>query len=135
MSAVEKTVPETPATAAATAPAEEVTRQPERYAVPLVDIYEEEDKLVVLADLPGVKRDGLSVQVEQGILTIEGRVQRDTPGTVLTREFTLVPFFRQFRITEAIDTEKIRASLKNGVLRLELPKAEAARPRKIPVET
>ncbi len=132
MSTVERTVPET--TPAAT-PAQEVTRQPERYAVPLVDIYEEQDKLVVLADLPGVRKEGLSVQVEQGILTIEGKVERDTPGTVLSREFTLVPFFRQFRITEAIDTEKIRASLKNGVLRLELPKAEAAKPRKIPVET
>ena len=133
MSAVERTVPET--TTPAAAPAQEVTRQPDRYAVPLVDIYEEEDKLVVLADLPGVKKDGLSVQVEQGILTIEGKVERDTPGTVLSREFTLVPFFRQFRITEAIDSDRIRASLKNGVLRLELPKAEAAKPRKIPVET
>ena len=132
MNAVEKTVPETtPATAAN----EEVTRQAERYAVPLVDIYEEDDKLVVLADLPGVTKDGLSIQVEQGILTIDGRVQRDTPGRVLAREFTLTPFFRQFRITEAIDAEKIRASLRNGVLRLELPKAEEAKPRKIPVET
>ncbi len=132
MNAVERTVAET---APATAAGQEVTRQPQRYAVPLVDIYEEDDKLVVLADLPGVKKDGLSIQVEQGILTIDGRVERDTPGRVLVREFTLTPFFRQFRITEAIDTERIRASLKNGVLRLELPKAEEAKPRKIPVET
>jgi HSP20 family molecular chaperone IbpA len=75
----------------------------------------------------------LTVQVEQGILTIEGRVDRDTPGDLLRREFQLVPFFRQFRITEAIATENIKATLKNGVLNLELPKAESAKPRKIPI--
>jgi HSP20 family protein len=113
----------------------EITRQRERYAVPPVDIYEGPDKLVVLADLPGVTRDGLSVQVEQGVLTIEGKQERDTPGDLLHREFSLTPFFRQFRITEQIDPTGIRAALKNGVLTLELPKAEQAKPRQIPIET
>ena len=131
MNDIEKTVPDTDEPAA---PSREGTRQAERYAVAPVDIYEESDALVVLADLPGVTREGLCVEVEQGILTIEGRVARDTPGRVLRREFTLVPFFRQFRITEAIDTGRIRAALKNGVLRLDLPKAEAAKPRRVPVE-
>ncbi len=131
MNDIEKTVPEPEGPSA---PSHEVTRQPERYAIPPVDIYEEADKLVVLADLPGVKKDTLSVQVEQGILTIEGKGNRDTPGHILRREFTLVPFFRQFRITEAIDTGKIRAGIQNGVLRLDLPKAEEAKPRRIPVE-
>lgn len=131
MNSIEKTVPERGAEMSA---AQEVTRQPDRYALPAVDIYEEEDRLVVLADLPGVEKDGLSVQVEQGILTIEGRTRRDTPGNLLRREFTLVSFFRQFRITEAIDPQQIRAALKNGVLRLDLHKAEKARPRQIPVE-
>ncbi|MBI5444172.1 MAG: Hsp20/alpha crystallin family protein [Deltaproteobacteria bacterium] len=131
MNEVERTVPE--ARAAGTA-AGEVTRQPERYAVPPVDIYEEGDALIVLADLPGVSKDGLDVQVEQGILTIQGRAARDTPGQVLNREFAYASFFRQFRITESVDTEKIRAKLLNGVLRLELPKAEAAKPRRIQLE-
>jgi HSP20 family molecular chaperone IbpA len=131
MNDIEKTVPEADG---GVAPSQEVTRQPERYAMPPVDIYEEDDRLVVLADLPGVKKDSLSVQVEQGILTIEGKVDRDTPGHLLRREFTFVPFFRQFRITEAIDTTKIRAGMRNGVLRLDLPKAEEAKPRQIPVE-
>lgn len=131
MNNIEKTVPERGAEMSS---AQEVTRQPDRYALPAVDIYEEEDRLVVLADLPGVEKDGLSVQVEQGILTIEGRIRRDTPGNLLRREFALVPFFRQFRVTEAIDPQKIRAALKNGVLRLDLHKAEKAKPRQIPVE-
>jgi HSP20 family molecular chaperone IbpA len=132
MNTIEKTVPEPGNNPA---PSQEVTRQPDRYAVPPVDIYEEGDSLVVLADLPGVQKDGLEVKVEQGILTIEGRVERETPGHVLRHEFRFVPFFRQFRITEAVDTAKIKAALKNGVLRLDLPKAEAAKPRRIPLES
>jgi HSP20 family molecular chaperone IbpA len=129
---IEKTVPETRDPAV---PAQEVTREPDRFALPPVDIYEEEDRLVVLADLPGVRKEGLSVQVEQGILTIEGRITHEMPGSLVQREFALIPFFRQFRITEAIDPNRIRASLKHGVLRLDLMKAEKAKPRQIPVES
>lgn len=132
MNDIEKTVPETRDSAV---PAQEVTREPDRFALPPVDIYEEEDRLVVLADLPGVRKEGLSVQVEQGILTIEGRITHETPGSLVQREFALIPFFRQFRITEAIDPNRIRASLKHGVLRLDLMKAEKAKPRQIPVES
>jgi HSP20 family protein len=131
MNNIEKTVPESGGQASH---GQEVTRQPDRYALPAVDIWEEEDRLVVLADLPGVARDGLSVHVEQGILTLEGRVKAGTSGNLVRQEFALTPFFRQFRITEAIDPQKIRAALNNGVLRLDLFKAEKARPRQIPVE-
>lgn len=132
MNDIENTVPETRDPAV---PAQEVTREPDRFALPPVDIYEEEDRLVVLADLPGVRKEGLSVQVEQGILTIEGRITHEMPGSLVQREFALIPFFRQFRITEAIDPNRIRASLKHGVLRLDLMKAEKAKPRQIPVES
>lgn len=131
MSDIEKTVPGDPRETAA---AREVTREPDRYATPPVDIYEEEGRLVVLADLPGVKREDLSVRVEQGVLTIEGRVETGRAGGYALCEFALVPFFRQFRIAEVIDPQKIRANLKNGVLRLDLFLAEAAKPRRIPVE-
>ena len=131
MDAIEKTIPDPAET---TTGSQEVTRQPERYAVPPVDIFEDGETLVVLADLPGVRKEGLEVKVEEGLLTIEGRVERDTPGQLLRREFSFVPFFRQFRITETVDTARIKASLKNGVLRLDLPRAEAARPRRIPLE-
>lgn len=113
----------------------EITREPERYAVPPVDIYEREDGLVVVADLPGVGSDGLSVQVEQGVLTIEGKQSREALSETLSREFVLAPFFRQFRVAEQIDTARIRATLRNGVLTLELPRAEQAKPRQIRIET
>lgn len=132
---IEKTVQE-PGTEVDRGPEREVTRQSERYAIPPVDIYEKQDALTVLADLPGVAADGLSVHVDQGVLTLEGKVGPvDESGTLLLREFDLTSFYRQFRIAETIDTEKIRAALKNGVLHLTLPKVERAKPRQIPVES
>lgn len=130
---IEKTLQE-PETDVARTQGREVTRQQERYAVPPVDIYEDQDALIVLADLPGVSAAGLNVHVDQGILTIEGKVDTADAGDLLMQEFDLTSFYRQFRIAETIDTEKIRASLKNGVLHLTLPKVEKARPRQIPVE-
>lgn len=130
---IETTV-EQPGTEVSHPQGQEVTRQEERYATPPVDIYEKEDALVVLADLPGVSPAGLSIHVEKGVLTIEGRVDAYGGGTLLAREFDPTSFYRQFRIAETIDTEKIRASLKNGVLNLTLPKQEKAKPRTIPVD-
>jgi HSP20 family protein len=131
---IEKTVAE-PAKEVSRGQQREITRQEERYALPPVDIYEKQDALTVLADLPGVAPEGLSVHVEQGILTLEGRVERVEPENVLWKEFDLTSFYRQFRIAESIDTEAIRATMKNGVLDLTLPKAEKAKPRQIPIET
>lgn len=132
MNNIERTVPETGKTATNR---RELTRQEERYAVPPVDIYENEDALTVLADLPGVTSGGLSIDVENGILTIEGKAERTAGEDPLRREFELTSFYRQFRISEKIDTGKISAALKDGVLTLTLPKVEKARPRKIPIES
>lgn len=114
---------------------EETTREHERYAIPPVDIYETGDGLAVLADLPGIRPDGLSINVEEGILTIEGRYSREGEDVYLDREFELSSFYRQFQLSESVDTENIKAVLKNGVLNLTLPKSEKARPRQIPIET
>jgi HSP20 family molecular chaperone IbpA len=130
---IERTVAE-PEKGVAPAQERELTRQEERFAVPPVDIYETEEALTVLADLPGVAPQGLSVHVEQGILTIEGKVDALDAANLLAQEFDLTSFYRQFRIAETIDTEKIRATMKNGVLHLTLPKVERAKPRQIPVE-
>jgi HSP20 family molecular chaperone IbpA len=113
----------------------ELTRQAERYAIPPVDIYEKEDALTVLADLPGVPPEGLTIGVDNGILTIEGKAEGVDPGGLLTQEYYLTSFYRQFRIAETIDVENINASLRNGVLHLTLPKMEQAKPRQIPVES
>lgn len=129
---IEKTVQE-PGTEVTTPQSRELTRQEERYAIPPVDIYENDDALTVLADLPGVAPDGLNINVDKGILTIDGRVDAGEVGSLLGQEFDLTSFYRQFRIAETIDTEKIQASVKNGVLHLTLPKVEKAKPRQIPV--
>ncbi len=130
---IEKTV-QKPGTDVARTQGREVTRQEARYAIPPVDIYEKPDALTVLADLPGVSPAGLNIHVDQGVLTIEGKVDAGEAGALLLQEFDLTSFYRQFRIAETIDTEKIRASMKNGVLHLTLPKVEKAKPRQIPVE-
>ncbi len=130
---VEKTVEITKRDeAAAPVPA---TREASRYLSPAVDIYEEPDALVVLADLPGVDKETLTVRVDDDILTLSGRV-RTHPETrdAVYHEFELLDFFRQFELTDEVDQEKIGAELKNGVLTIHLPKAEKARPRQIAVQ-
>lgn len=129
----EKTVA-TPVEAAGQASDKETTRAEERYIAPPVDIYETPDGLTLVADLPGVPVDGLNIQVKEGILTIEANVKVEAPGTPVYREYELVNFFRQFQLSDTVDTERITAQLKNGVLELKLPKAEAAKPKTIKVE-
>lgn len=127
---VEKTVPEV---RQETAPRREETRAQERYVTPPVDIYEDGTGLTVVADMPGVGRDGLDIRVEDGILTLKGVTSHTAPGTPIAREYQLMNFFRQFELAETVEVDRIRAELKNGVLTLYLPKKEKAKPRKIEV--
>ena len=113
--------------------AREATRSQEVFAPPPVDIYEDEQGLVVVADLPGVEPGALDVRVEQGVLTIQGRTQALATGTPLHREYELPGFFRQFQLPEEIDTGRIEAALTQGVLTLRLPRAAPAPPRRIDV--
>ena len=112
----------------------EETRSQERYITPPVDIYETADGLVVKADLPGVAKERLDVRVENSLLTIRGEAAHAAPGDPVYREYGLVNFFRQFELNERVDQSKISADLKHGVLTLNLPKAEEAKPRKIEVK-
>jgi HSP20 family molecular chaperone IbpA len=111
----------------------EGTRTREQYITPPVDIYERPEDLVVMADLPGVTNADLEVRVDNNLLTIRGQPRHMAPGTPVYQEYTLMPFFRQFELSEKIDTEKITAEFKHGVLFLHLPKAAEAKPRKIEV--
>jgi len=115
------------------APSREGTRSQERYVTPPVDIYETAGGLVVKADLPGVEKENLDLQVENNLLTIRGKPTHTTAGEAIYREYELVNFFRQFELNEKVDQTKISAELKHGVLTLQLPKAEEAKPRKIQV--
>ncbi|HEY9071326.1 MAG TPA: Hsp20/alpha crystallin family protein, partial [Candidatus Ozemobacteraceae bacterium] len=92
----------------------EVTRNREYFATPLVDIYETREGLTVLADLPGVTKEGLKVQVEDGILTIEGKASTAEREGLLIREFEPTNFFRQFELSESVAQDKIIAELKHG---------------------
>lgn len=111
----------------------EGTRNQERYVAPPVDIYETRDGLVVLADLPGVSKDGLDVRVDNNVLTMRGRADYPSPKDGAYREYELVNFFRQFELSDKVDQQRITADLKHGVLTLTLPKAEEAKPRQIEV--
>jgi HSP20 family protein len=112
----------------------EGTRAQERYIQPPVDIYETPEGLVLLADLPGVAPDDLTVRLEENILTIQGKAKHAVASEPIYREFELANFFRQFELSDQVDQGKIAARLNHGVLTLEMPKAEKAKPRQIPVQ-
>jgi HSP20 family molecular chaperone IbpA len=111
----------------------EETRAADRYAAPAVNILENQDGLTLLVDMPGVGKEDLKIDLHQGILTIEGRTQPVAPAEDIYREFTLGHFYRQFRVPEGIDPEKVTAGYRHGVLSLQLPRAEAAKPRRIEI--
>ena len=113
---------------------EEPTQRP--YYSPLVDIYEEDDKLVLVADMPGVSADGLEVTFEDGVLTLNGRSegQRLTGVHQLYQEYVPGDYHRCFRIGEEIDVDGITAKMREGVLTVTLPKSERARRRRIEVK-
>lgn len=100
---------------------------------PAVDIFETEEGLTLIADLPGVTRDQLDINLERGVLTITGDVTMERHGEPRLREFELARYYRQFQLPEEVDADKTSADFTNGVLTLKLPKAEAAKPRRITI--
>jgi len=104
---------------------------------PAVDIFETEDRITLLADMPGVKAKDLRIDLRENVLTLTGHVDNpESPGeTNVLREYASGTYFRQFTLSEVIDQSKIDAKLSEGVLHLELPKLEQAKPRQITVKT
>ena len=113
---------------------EEPTR-PGRTYQPEVDIYETKEGLWLWADMPGVDEKSISIDLADGVLTIEGGVALDDYKDLapLYTEYNVGNYARRFSISSDIDAEKIEARVQNGVLELKLPKAEKAKPRKIAV--
>jgi HSP20 family protein len=104
------------------------------YFTPRVDIYETDQELTLYADLPGARPEDVDLRYEQGQLFLHGRVQpRQQQVNFLLREYDEGDFYRVFDIHESIDSTRIEAEFKNGVLIVHLPKVEAARPRQITV--
>jgi HSP20 family molecular chaperone IbpA len=114
--------------------AEEQTR-PGRTYLPNVEIRETEDALWLWADMPGVDQGSIDIRLENGALSIEGQVQTDEYAdlTPAYTEYNVGNFRRSFRMSTAIDTQRIEAKMKDGVLELRLPKSEEARPQRIPI--
>ena len=103
---------------------------------PDVDIFESEDRISLLADIPGAKAKDLKIDLRENVLTLSARVsepEAPSESTVLC-EYAPGTYFRQFTLSEVIDQAKIDAKLSDGVLRLELPKLERAKPRQITVK-
>ena len=115
----------------------EPTRSEERFVAPPVDIYEDDQGLVVVADLPGADPSSLDVRVERGVLTLQARAGtgQTAQGQPVYREYELVGFYRQFQLPEEVDAGRIEAELKQGVLTLRLPRQAPAEPRRIQVRT
>jgi HSP20 family molecular chaperone IbpA len=80
-----------------------------------------------------VDHDGLDIQLDKGLLTIKGRVGNTREGKRLLQEFSAADYYRQFKLSDRIDAEKTTAELNSGVLKLTIPKAEAAKPRKVAI--
>lgn len=110
-------------------------RKTEPTLVPAVDVLETESGITVKADLPGVSKEGLSIRVDGETLTIEGQVSLGETASLdaIYAEVRNAQFKRSFVLSRDLDTTRIDAAIRNGVLTLTVPKLEQAKPRRIPV--
>ncbi len=118
----------------------EVTREGEATRtcpvyIPAVDIYESEDALVLVADMPGVGPEDVSIDIRDNQLTLRGTVAiEEIKERVHIQEYGVGDYYREFSLGRTIDQARIEASMRNGVLTLTLPKADVVKPRKISVK-
>jgi HSP20 family protein len=106
-------------------------------AYPKVNVYEYDDKVGIVAEIPGLDKKQLSVEVEEGVLTISGdkhAIHEEDGAKVLRRELKASSFNRSFELGELLDGESIKASFKDGILSVEIPKTEPAKPKKTSVK-
>jgi HSP20 family protein len=103
--------------------------------VPRVDIYETKDALFLIADMPGVDEKTVDVELEKNILTISGHVENGKikDYSLVFSEYEVGDYERTFTLSDEIDRDKIKATVQQGILRLELPKAEKVKPKKIAI--
>ncbi|MFQ6022985.1 MAG: Hsp20/alpha crystallin family protein [Acidiferrobacterales bacterium] len=109
-----------------------------RDVVPAVDVNEDENQYVIRAELPGVKKDDIEVTLEDGVLTISGETKSETEEKkgerVIRQERRYGKYARRLRLGTQVDEARTKASYKDGVLELVLPKAEAVKPKRIAVD-
>jgi HSP20 family molecular chaperone IbpA len=109
--------------------------KPRRVFKPDVDITEQKDDTVLTADLPGVDDKSLDITLEKNVITIRGKVEPEIPAgyRLAYGEYEVGDYERAFTLSDEVDKDRIQATIKNGVLRLVLPKAAAAKARKIAI--
>jgi HSP20 family protein len=105
-----------------------------RTIAPLIDIYETDGAIILVADVPGVRPDGVDVVAERDTLTVRGRVPRSERPPE-HQEYELIDYFQALTLTDDVDATNVSASLKDGVLRVTIPKSPTLRPKKIQVRT
>ncbi len=116
----------------ASALSRETTRKNDQYISPSVDIFETDEGLTLVADMPGLDDDSLDVTIDQGVLTLQGNAPAGS-GDYHTREFAMAGYWRQFLLSDIFDAEKAEATIRQGVMTLKIPKAEKAKPKRIEV--
>jgi HSP20 family molecular chaperone IbpA len=106
---------------------------PSRAFLPVTDIFETDEALTVVLDMPGVAKENVDISVENDILTIEGRIDYSKYEGLqpVYTEYNIGHYVRSFQLSSKIEQGEISAELKDGVMTLVLPKAEKAKPRKI----
>lgn len=103
--------------------------------VPLVDVFENDEEILLYAEMPGVVKEDINVNLDNGKLDIVGyRKMEKVEGASEWKEFGEVEYRRRFSVPQSIDVSKVAAELRDGVLHLHLPKSEAARPRQIEIK-
>lgn len=114
---------------------EERRNETPRTMVPPVDVIEDDTGVILLADLPGVSRDKLTLNIAADRLTIDGELALDLPEQMESRfaEINVPRYQRSFTLSRDLDGERAEAELKNGVLRVHIPKASHAQPRRIEI--
>lgn len=105
-----------------------------RTIAPAVDVYENRDEVLLVADIPGVRADDINIRFERGELTLTGRRAKAPEGSVLAAEQRYGDFQRTFTVPQSIQADAINAEVAHGVLKIHLPKVSAQRPRQIAVK-
>ncbi|BDD89235.1 Hsp20/alpha crystallin family protein [Desulfofustis limnaeus] len=106
-----------------------------RTVMPPVDIYENDDEILLHAEMPGVTKESVKINIDNGNLSLSGVRKLDQVGAATWQEFSDVEYERTFAVPQNIEVTKVKAELKDGILCLHLPKAESAKPRVIEITT
>lgn len=101
---------------------------------PVVDIFENDDEILLHADMPGLKKEAISINIDNGRLVLTGTRTLEKSGAVSWEEFGDVEYRRVFSVPQTIDVARVNAELNNGVLKLQMPKFEKAKPRQIEIK-